>query len=99
MRRFCPAFRARCRYGELDCAKALIAAKAKLDIVDNNKNTALHYAAGYGQAGSVTLLLERCERGWVWLGSPSLACSKASSRNLTCRFSPPLLQRRRPHGA
>ena len=48
-----------CGYGELDCARALIAAKASLDIVDNNKNTALHYAAGYGQAVSVTLLLER----------------------------------------
>ena len=47
------------RYGELACARALIDAKAALDIVDNNKNTALHYAAGYGQAESVKILLER----------------------------------------
>lgn len=40
--------------------QALIAAKAKLDAVDNNKNTALHYAAGYGQAESCKLLVERC---------------------------------------
>jgi ankyrin repeat protein len=33
---------------------------AKVDLVDNNKNTALHYAAGYGQADSVKLLLDRC---------------------------------------
>jgi hypothetical protein len=36
--------------------------QAKLNAVDNNKNTALHYAAGYGQPESVTLLLERCAR-------------------------------------
>lgn len=48
-----------CGYGEIECAKALIAAKAKLDAVDNNKNTALHYAAGYGQAESCKLLVER----------------------------------------
>lgn len=34
--------------------------QAKLDAVDANQNTALHYAAGYGQAESVKLLLERC---------------------------------------
>ena len=42
---------------------------AKVDLLDNNKNTALHYAAGYGQAESVKMLLERCAqpsgaRGW-----------------------------------
>lgn len=30
---------------------------AKLDLTDNNQNTALHYAAGYGQAESVRLLV------------------------------------------
>jgi ankyrin repeat protein len=38
---------------------ALIEAKAKLDAVDNNKNTALHYAAGYGQAESCRILLKQ----------------------------------------
>lgn len=33
--------------------------QAKLDAVDNNQNTALHYAAGYGQAESVKLLAAR----------------------------------------
>ncbi len=37
-------------------------AQAKLDAVDTNQNTALHYAAGYGQAESVKLLLERWAR-------------------------------------
>lgn len=41
-------------------SQALIEAKAALDIIDNNQNTPLHYAAGYGQAESVKLLLERC---------------------------------------
>ncbi|KIY99706.1 Ankyrin repeat domain-containing protein 2 [Monoraphidium neglectum] len=31
---------------------------ASVDLLDNNKNTALHYAAGYGQAESVRLLLD-----------------------------------------
>jgi hypothetical protein len=35
-------------------------AGAKLDAKDANSNTALHYAAGYGQAESVKLLLEKC---------------------------------------
>lgn len=46
-------------YGEIECAKALIAAGASVDLLDANKNTPLHYAAGYGQAESVKLLLER----------------------------------------
>lgn len=33
--------------------------QAKLDAVDTNQNTALHYAAGYGQAESVKILLSR----------------------------------------
>jgi len=39
--------------------KVLIEAKAKLDAVDNNQNTALHYAAGYGQAEACKLLVEK----------------------------------------
>jgi ankyrin repeat protein len=46
-------------YGEMECAKLLIAAKADVDIKDSNQNTPLHYAAGYGQAESVKLLLDR----------------------------------------
>ncbi len=34
-------------------------ASAKLDAKDANSNTALHYAAGYGQAEAVKLLLEK----------------------------------------
>jgi ankyrin repeat protein len=34
--------------------------QAKLDAVDTNQNTALHYAAGYGQVESVKILLKRC---------------------------------------
>jgi len=49
----------------------LIAAKARLDTVDNNKNTALHYAAGYGQAEACRLLVER------WVGG-------GASRPCTC---------------
>lgn len=40
--------------------QVLIEAKAKLDAVDNNQNTALHYAAGYGQAEACKLLVEKC---------------------------------------
>jgi hypothetical protein len=45
-------------YGEIECAKLLIKAKANVDIKDSNQNTPLHYAAGYGQADSVKLLLD-----------------------------------------
>lgn len=51
----CPAV----GYGEIACAKLLIEAGAKLDQKDNNQNTALHYAAGYGQVESVKLLIDR----------------------------------------
>lgn len=50
-------------YGEMECAKLLIAAKADVDIKDSNQNTPLHYAAGYGQADSVKLLLDRWAKG------------------------------------
>ncbi len=36
----------------------LLAHKASVTATDKNKNTALHYAAGYGQAESVQLLLD-----------------------------------------
>jgi len=47
-----------CGYGELSCAKLLVAAKAAVNAVDNNKNTPLHYAAGYGEEACVQLLLD-----------------------------------------
>jgi hypothetical protein len=37
-----------CGYGELQCAQVLLEAGAAMDVVDKNKNTAQHYAAGYG---------------------------------------------------
>jgi ankyrin repeat protein len=40
-------------------AQELIKSKAKLDAVDKNQNTALHYAAGYGQAEACKLLVDR----------------------------------------
>ncbi|OIW13266.1 hypothetical protein TanjilG_25745 [Lupinus angustifolius] len=43
---------------EVKCAQVLIEAGAKVDALDNNKNTALHYAAGYGRKECVALLLE-----------------------------------------
>lgn len=51
-------------YGEIECAKLLIKAKANVDIKDSNQNTPLHYAAGYGQADSVKLLLDRWASMW-----------------------------------
>jgi ankyrin repeat protein len=39
-------------------AKALVEAGAKLDAVDAKKNTALHYAAGYGRPEYAALLLD-----------------------------------------
>ena len=41
------------------CVDVLLQAKANLDAVDHNKNTALHYAAGYGQPEVVELLLKQ----------------------------------------
>ncbi|KAE8698509.1 Ankyrin repeat domain-containing protein 2 [Hibiscus syriacus] len=40
------------------CAQILLEAGAKVDALDKNKNTALHYAAGYGRKECVALLLE-----------------------------------------
>ena len=49
-----------CGFGELECAEALVEAKADIEAMDNNNNTALHYAAGYGQEESTKLLLKQC---------------------------------------
>lgn len=40
--------------------KELLAAKASVTAVDSDKNTPLHYAAGYGETECVKLLLEQC---------------------------------------
>ncbi|GFS37015.1 ankyrin repeat-containing 2B [Actinidia rufa] len=40
------------------CAQILLEAGAMVDALDKNKNTALHYAAGYGRKECVALLLE-----------------------------------------
>lgn len=41
-------------------AQVLLEFKAEVDVADTNDNTALHYAAGYGQADGVKLLLKQC---------------------------------------
>lgn len=43
---------------QVKCAQVLIEAGANVDSLDKNKNTALHYAAGYGRKECVSLLLE-----------------------------------------
>lgn len=43
---------------QVKCAQVLLEAGAKVDALDKNKNTALHYAAGYGRKECVQLLLE-----------------------------------------
>ena len=43
---------------QVKCAQVLLEAGAKVDALDKNKNTALHYAAGYGRKECVALLLE-----------------------------------------
>lgn len=42
----------------MKCAQILLEAGATVDALDKNKNTALHYAAGYGRKECVALLLE-----------------------------------------
>ena len=42
------------------CVRALLGAGADANAIDHNKNTALHYAAGYGQAECVGLLIKQC---------------------------------------
>lgn len=43
---------------QLECAKVLLEAGATVNALDKNKNTPLHYAAGYGRKECVALLLE-----------------------------------------
>lgn len=43
---------------QVKCAQVLLEAGAKADALDNNKNTPLHYAAGYGRKDCVELLLK-----------------------------------------
>ncbi|KAF3590482.1 hypothetical protein DY000_02027939 [Brassica cretica] len=43
---------------QLKCAQVLIDAGASVNAVDKNKNTPLHYAAGYGRKECVSLLLD-----------------------------------------
>lgn len=42
----------------MKCAQVLLEAGAAVDAMDKNKNTALHYAAGYGRKECVAILLE-----------------------------------------
>lgn len=43
---------------QVKCAQVLLEAGVAVDALDKNKNTALHYAAGYGRKDCVALLLE-----------------------------------------
>lgn len=43
---------------QLKCAQVLLEAGAAVDALDKNKNTPLHYAAGYGMKECVDLLLK-----------------------------------------
>lgn len=43
---------------QVECARVLLEAGAAVDALDKNKNTALHYAAGYGRKDCVALLLK-----------------------------------------
>jgi Ankyrin repeats (many copies) len=64
--------RSRCSHGAYGSARAsadrlpgaavqvLLSFGADVNASDNNKNTALHYAAGYGQDDGVKLLLKQC---------------------------------------
>ncbi|KAL5991445.1 hypothetical protein ACLOJK_012354 [Asimina triloba] len=47
-----------CLRYNLECARVLLEAGASVDALDKNKNTALHYAAGYGRKDCVALLLQ-----------------------------------------
>lgn len=48
---------------------------AEVDAADANLNTALHYAAGYGQADGVRLLLKQCVVLWCTSCVPQLSAS------------------------
>lgn len=43
---------------QVKCAQILLEAGAMVDPLDKNKNTALHFAAGYGRKECVVLLLK-----------------------------------------
>lgn len=43
---------------QVKCAQILLEAGVMVDALDKNKNTALHYAAGYGRKECVALLLD-----------------------------------------
>ncbi|CAH1437755.1 unnamed protein product [Lactuca virosa] len=43
---------------QVKCAQILVEAGAKVDALDKNNSTALHYAAGYGRKECVSLLLD-----------------------------------------
>lgn len=43
---------------QVECARVLLEAGATVNTLDKNKNTPLHYAAGYGRKECVKLLLE-----------------------------------------
>ena len=45
-------------FQKVKCAETLVEAGAAIDAQDRNKNTPLHYAAGYGRTECVVLLLK-----------------------------------------
>ncbi|KAE9448694.1 hypothetical protein C3L33_19433, partial [Rhododendron williamsianum] len=47
-----------CNICRVKCAQILLEAGVMVDALDKNKNTALHYAAGYGRKECVALLLD-----------------------------------------
>ena len=57
----------------------LLEAGAAVDAADNNSNTALHYAAGYGQDEGVALLLKQC--------APLPACLSKRSQLVACTLA------------
>jgi len=48
-----------CAYGDVEGAKVLIEGGLEVDDLDDNKNTPLHYAAGYGCKECEVLLMEK----------------------------------------
>jgi ankyrin repeat protein len=55
---FSPFLLGMCYKFQFKCAQILLEAGAAVDAVDKNKNTPLHYAAGYGRKECVDLLLK-----------------------------------------
>lgn len=59
-------------------AQVLLDAGADVNAVDANENSALHYAAGYGNLEAAQLLLDKCAwagGGWCRCGWGALRCS------------------------